>query len=306
MSYSPNIILLFVILLFLTSCQKEEIEPLNNQPIEKINRSSKRSRKITICHNGSILNVNESALAPHLAHGDVILEDIDGDGFYPDNTCGYGPMGDCDDNNPNINPDAIEICNDGIDNDCDGDLDENDDDCNTVIPFVITSNFDDLNDLGLGIHKGCIPKEKDYGDGYTAGVGGGYGLASVGESCINHGDYVNLLDVAKLTFDISAICDNCINDDSIEEFSIDILNDDGNTKVITIRIDMSNDSWLYNSASAISISYNNPTIITTPVSNIEITDIPSGWTALQLHFQGNYIRGSGDTWAVDNFVFTNM
>jgi ribosomal protein L7/L12/C1A family cysteine protease len=48
--------------------------------------------------------------------GDVCDEDADGDGY----TVGAG---DCNDTNANINPDAVEIA-DGIDNNCDGDIDE--------------------------------------------------------------------------------------------------------------------------------------------------------------------------------------
>ena len=44
----------------------------------------------------------------------VVTTDEDGDGWSPD-------MGDCDDNNPNIHPDAPETPNDGIDSNCNGD-----------------------------------------------------------------------------------------------------------------------------------------------------------------------------------------
>ena len=47
--------------------------------------------------------------------GSVTSEDKDGDNFY-------WPEYDCDDNDPEVNPLADEIC-DGQDNDCDGDVD---------------------------------------------------------------------------------------------------------------------------------------------------------------------------------------
>ena len=46
--------------------------------------------------------------------GDFDAVDQDGDGYFED---------DCDDNNPNVYPGVEEIC-DGVDNDCDGDVDE--------------------------------------------------------------------------------------------------------------------------------------------------------------------------------------
>ncbi|MCH5373570.1 MAG: putative metal-binding motif-containing protein, partial [Planctomycetes bacterium] len=39
--------------------------------------------------------------------------DADGDGYTPN-------QGDCDDSNPNINPGEIDLCGDGVDQDCSG------------------------------------------------------------------------------------------------------------------------------------------------------------------------------------------
>jgi len=50
---------------------------------------------------------NDTSLTP---------QDLDGDGHLSDE--------DCDDADANVNPDAEEVCDDGIDNNCDGDVDE--------------------------------------------------------------------------------------------------------------------------------------------------------------------------------------
>ena len=52
----------------------------------------------------------------------VAMVDNDEDGFFE-----Y--VDDCDDNDPAINPDAEEICDDGVDNDCDQSIDADDPDC---------------------------------------------------------------------------------------------------------------------------------------------------------------------------------
>lgn len=94
-----------------------------------------------VCHvsgNGNVqeLWVNANAEAAHLAHGDTApgtwYLDADGDGVgdgpgvvactAPD---GYvGVDGDCDDADAGTNPGGEEVCGDGLDNDCDGEIDE--------------------------------------------------------------------------------------------------------------------------------------------------------------------------------------
>ncbi|NNE29631.1 MAG: HYR domain-containing protein, partial [Saprospiraceae bacterium] len=63
--------------------------------------------------------------------------DADGDGWVSD--C------DCDDSDPAVNPDATEVCGNGIDDDCDGDVDTDDDDMDGV--SVCAGDCDDNNPL---------------------------------------------------------------------------------------------------------------------------------------------------------------
>lgn len=79
--------------------------------------------------------------------------DNDNDGFG----IGDGCLGfDCDDEDPDVNPDADEICNDDIDNDCDGTIDINDSDCES---FCLDEDLD-----GYGQGNGCLGPDCDYHD----------------------------------------------------------------------------------------------------------------------------------------------
>ncbi|MBW2635262.1 MAG: putative metal-binding motif-containing protein, partial [Deltaproteobacteria bacterium] len=57
----------------------------------------------------------------------VDCTDYDSDDYYAEGGCGITV--DCNDNDDTIYPGAIEICDDGKDNDCDGDTDCDDDEC---------------------------------------------------------------------------------------------------------------------------------------------------------------------------------
>ena len=78
-------------------------------------------------------------------------DDFDGDDYTED-------QGDCDDQNPNVSPIGIEVC-DGFDNDCNGVVDDN--------PSDIVTYYADADGDGFGIESDtelACPADKP--DGY--------------------------------------------------------------------------------------------------------------------------------------------
>ena len=80
--------------------------------------------------------------------------DLDRDG-YNDEACGGV---DCDDEDPSINPEALEICGNGIDDDCDGKDDQADDDGDGYIDEACGG--DDCNDEWASVNPG-VPEDCD-------------------------------------------------------------------------------------------------------------------------------------------------
>ena len=95
--------------------------------------------------------------------------DADGDGFFV-STCGSdcGPI-DCDDTNPAVNPGTTEgpggdpVCSDGLDNDCDGHIDDLDGSCLEGEMVLIPAGCFDMGDPfsegepdELPLHSVCI------------------------------------------------------------------------------------------------------------------------------------------------------
>lgn len=121
---------------FIFSCAKEQMDT-DSAMLEQaklitnagpdINKSG--PDKVDICHYSEedgtwhVINVSVNALPAHLGHGDVLLVDADGDGWVAaENEC--VPGGDCDDDNPDVNPGVEEICGNEVDDNCNGEVDE--------------------------------------------------------------------------------------------------------------------------------------------------------------------------------------
>ncbi len=117
------------------------------------------------CDDNNPNTINDLVLSNCICQGESSVVDADGDGVFSDE--------DCDDNNPDVFPGASEICN-GIDDNCDGGIDENltqisqyrDDDGDgfgagnividcMVLPGHVTNNAD-CNDNNSDINPNAI------------------------------------------------------------------------------------------------------------------------------------------------------
>lgn len=134
--YNMRKIIMYIFgFLILASCEKDPLTIESNDPKQSetgtmTSSKKKKSERITICHktnfisNGWItMDISSNALAAHLSHGDI-LPDADHDGYTKFNPCGIGNQNDCNDNNPAINPYAIELSDNSIDDNCNGQIDE--------------------------------------------------------------------------------------------------------------------------------------------------------------------------------------
>ena len=99
--------------------------------------------------------------------------------FIDDDNDGYSENdGDCNDSNNAIYPDATEICDDGIDNDCDNQTDLADTDCSSCVDndgdgyFAVSGCGSDVDcdDADADEHPGQLWYKDEDNDGYSGGT----------------------------------------------------------------------------------------------------------------------------------------
>ena len=141
-----KLIIFFVFIFFFTSCEKDVLEPI--EPVKTDPTEIQTTKQVMICHvqsDGTYIpmGINIVELNTHIAQGDYVADE-DLDGYTLIGAC-FGSRDDCNDNDPKIYPGAEEICGDGIDNNCDGNIDE---DC-SYIPILL------YPDQGAEMDNGC-------------------------------------------------------------------------------------------------------------------------------------------------------
>ncbi len=119
---------------------------------------------------------------------------------YTINVATGGHLGDCDDNNANVNPGKTEICGDGIDNNCDGS--QNDINATGSVLFYVDVDKDGYGPATGGSQKQCFAQGS-----YVSSLSGD---CNDGGSCTS-GDTACLAAAASQNPGMTEICDNLDN-----------------------------------------------------------------------------------------------
>jgi hypothetical protein len=187
------------------NCNEDDATIFEENQTETELNAKPASNKVDVCRYNERKNTYSvvSVLAKRVLPDDVVI-DADGDGYADANNCTLLNGLDCDDNNPAINPGAVEICGDGIDNNCDGNIDEG---C-TYVPddnfeqalidlgydtildnYVLTSNINTRTYLNVNYYEGYSP-------GKIADLTGIGGFVALKYLACNY-NQINSLDVSS-------------------------------------------------------------------------------------------------------------
>jgi hypothetical protein len=113
----------------------------------------------------------EDSCVPGLAICRNDPPDADGDGVGAQECLGIGRVGDCDDTNPDVNPNHPEVCKNLLDDDCDGLTDYADDDCAGNLDNDLCENAVPLL-VGPGSPSSLDGSLAGYGQEFFSGCGG--------------------------------------------------------------------------------------------------------------------------------------
>ncbi|MBW2738448.1 MAG: putative metal-binding motif-containing protein [Deltaproteobacteria bacterium] len=150
----------------------------------------------------------------------LTCSDADSDGYYAQSGC--GTLVDCNDEDADIHPGATEICNDGKDNDCDGNYDCSDSECSDDPACLTCTDADsdgyysesgcgsavDCNDTDVYIHPGAteicddgIDQDCDGSDltCFIPETGWWFGKSSTGEERVLFRVYGTYIDWCELS-----------------------------------------------------------------------------------------------------------
>lgn len=107
--------------------------------------------------NGYVNSGNDSCYFCASKCGSTNCTDADNDGYFLEATCGTSL--DCNDRSLAINPGAVEVCTDGIDNDCDGKVDCADSDCTAQCPSTSPEVCNDVVDNDGDLKVDCADRD---------------------------------------------------------------------------------------------------------------------------------------------------